>query len=110
MKVDIHAIIEMLHSDPAGISMKFGIPLRTVYGWCKGNRTPPDYLINMMLNIILLEKRISSNIKLMDNSINVLRGGLTDGNSKEGLEVGMGSNIEGITEACKESKSENGKT
>ena len=86
MKVDIHAIIEMLHSDPAGISMKFGIPLRTVYGWCKGNRTPPDYLINMMLNIILLERRSKLN-----------------GNAEEGLENGMGSNIKGIKEAGKES-------
>lgn len=92
MKTDIHSIIELLHSDPAGISSKFGIPIRTVYGWCKGNRTPPDYLICMMLNIILLERRLGH------------------GNSEEGLEVRMGSNIEGIKEACKESESENGKT
>ena len=85
MKVDIHAIIEMLHSDPAGISMKFGIPLRTVYGWCKGNRTPPDYLINMMLNIILLERRSNN------------------GNSKERLEGGMGENSKGLPETGKKS-------
>ena len=60
MQVDIHAIIEMLNTDPAGISTKFGVPLRTVYGWCNGNRTPPDYVINMMLNIILLERRIKN--------------------------------------------------
>ena len=85
MQVDIHSIIELLHSDPAGVSMKFGIPLRTVYGWCKGNRTPPDYVIAMMLNIILLERRI------------------TDGNSKERLEGRMGSSPEGIKEVSKES-------
>lgn len=85
MQTDIHSIIELLHSDPAGVSMKFGIPLRTVYGWCKGNRTPPDYVIAMMLNIILLERR------------------MTNGNSKEGLGKGMGSNIENIKDIGKES-------
>ena len=78
MKVDIHAIIDMLRTDPAGISMKFGIPLSTVYGWCNGNRTPPAYVINMMLNIILLERRMKN------------------GNEKEGLVSGMAFNIEGI--------------
>ena len=85
MQTDIHSIIELLHSDPAGVSMKFGIPLRTVYGWCKGNRTPPDYVIAMMLNIILLERR------------------MTNGDSKERLEGGMGSSPEGIKEVSKES-------
>lgn len=60
MKADIHTIIDMLHSDPSGISIKFGIPLRTVYAWCSGARRPPEYLITMMLNIILLERRISN--------------------------------------------------
>ena len=83
----IHEIIDMLHSDPAGISLKFGIPLRTVYNWCSGTRTPPDYTINMMLNIILLERR------------------LNNGYAKEGLEEGMGGHTEGIQEACKKSKS-----
>ena len=73
MKTDIHAIIEMLHSDPMGISVKFGIPLRTVYGWCNGSRTPPDYVLCMMLTIILLERRLSKN-----------------GNSEERLEERMG--------------------
>lgn len=56
----IHDIIEMLHSDPAGISTKFGIPIRTVYSWCSGERTPADYVICMMLNIILLERRLNN--------------------------------------------------
>ena len=58
MKTDIHTIIEELHSDPSGVALKFGIPLRTVYSWCSGARKPPDYLICMMLNIILLERRL----------------------------------------------------
>ncbi len=93
MKTDIHAIIEMLQTDPMGISTKFGVPLRTVYGWCKGNRTPPDYVINMMLNIILLERRSKIN-----------------GNEEKELGSGMAGNIKGIKEVSKESKSEISKT
>lgn len=75
MKTDIHTIIDMLHSDPSGVSTKFGIPLRTVYAWCSGARRPPDYLITMMLNIILLERRSSN------------------GNEAKELEEGMGADI-----------------
>lgn len=60
MKTDIHTIIEMMHSDPAGVSSKFGIPLRTVYAWCSGERKPSDYVLCMMLNIILLERRLKN--------------------------------------------------
>jgi hypothetical protein len=86
MEKDIHAIIDMLHSDPAGISLKFGIPLRTIYGWCNGNRKPPEYVIMMMLNIILLERRLANY-----------------GNEKEGLEGRMGGSTEGIQEAGQKS-------
>ena len=58
MKADIHTIIEMIKGDPRAISLKFGIPLPTVYNWCSGMRQPPDYVICMMMNIILLERRI----------------------------------------------------
>ena len=61
MKTDIHTIIEMMHSDPAGVSTKFGIPFRTVYAWCSGARKPADYVLCMMLNIILLERRLNNN-------------------------------------------------
>ena len=55
MTITIHDIIDILHTDPAGISKKFGIPLPTVYGWCNGNRQPPAYVIGMMYTIIKLE-------------------------------------------------------
>lgn len=92
MQTDIHSIMETLKTDPAGISMKFGIPLRTVYGWSKGNRTPPDYVIAMMLNIILLERRSNN------------------GNSKEGLGSGMEGRSEAVKDSCKKSESTNGET
>lgn len=86
----IHDIIDIMHSDPAGISTKFGIPIRTVYHWCAGTRKPPEYLICMMLNILLLERR------------------LAHGNEREGLEGGMGADIGKIKETGQESKPENG--
>lgn len=89
MKLDIHAIIDLLKSDPSGISSKFGIPLRTVYGWCNGNRTPPEYVLMMMLNIILLERRLK-----------------IYGNEKEELEIDLGAGSSEGKEACKKSKSE----
>lgn len=70
----IHDIIDLLRSDPQGVSLKFGIPIRTVYSWCEGKRTPPDYVIMMMLNIILLERRLK-----------------VYGNEKEGLETNLGA-------------------
>ena len=81
----IHDIIDMMHCDVDGISSKFGIPLRTVYGWCNGSRRPADYLITMMLTIILLERR------------------LNDGNSKKELEGRMGEGQCGIKEAGQKS-------
>lgn len=57
MQIDIHEIIDVMRSDPKGISEKFNIPLRTVYGWCNGSRTPPDYIIKMMNYILILERR-----------------------------------------------------
>lgn len=78
---NIHDVIDLLETDPAGISLKFGIPLRTVYSWCSGERQPPDYLIMMMLQVILLERRLA-----------------IYGNTEEGLEKGMGA------DSCKGSK------
>lgn len=30
------------------LSKRFGLPLRTVQNWAEGTRTPPDYLVRMM--------------------------------------------------------------
>ena len=71
---NIHDVIDLLKTDPQGISLKFGIPLRTVYSWCSGERQPPEYLIVMMLQIILYERRLA-----------------IYGNTKEELAEGMGN-------------------
>lgn len=91
MKLTIHDIIEQMKSDPMGVSIKFGIPLRTVYGWCNGTRKPPEYVLMMMLNILFLEGRLKIN-----------------GNSEEGLAEGMEGDSGRIKETGKKSKSENG--
>ena len=51
--MNIQDIIDAMRSDPAGISAKYGIPLRTVYGWCNGSRKPPVYVLTMMSDIII---------------------------------------------------------
>lgn len=86
MKKNIHDVIEFMKSGPQGISLKFGIPLRTVYSWCSGERQPPDYLICMMLYILFLERRLATN-----------------GNTEEELAEGMGTNSSKIKKACKKS-------
>ena len=85
MQITIHDIIDHLHSDPKGISDKFGIPLPTVYSWCNNSRKPPVYVLGMMRYIIALEK------------------GVYNGNEEEGLEVRMGSDSKGEQEAGQES-------
>ena len=89
MQITIHDIIDYLHSDPAGVSKKFGIPLPTVYSWYNSSRKPPKYVIVMMLWIIELQKELERR----DNN----------GNEKEGLEVRMGSYSKGKQEAGQES-------
>lgn len=37
------------------LAKRFGIPLRTVQDWHAERRTPPDYVVNMMVE--LLEKK-----------------------------------------------------
>ena len=39
------------------LSKWFEIPLRTVQDWYSGRRTPPDYVVNMMVRIIELETK-----------------------------------------------------
>lgn len=40
----------------AGLSRRFGIPLRTVQDWYSERRTPPDYVVRMMDELLKLEK------------------------------------------------------
>ena len=85
-ELTIHNIIDAMHTDPAGISARYGIPIRTVWSWCRGERKPPVYVLVMMSDIITLERMVRAN-----------------GNFKEGLEVNMGADSGREQEAGKES-------
>ena len=56
--MNIHDVIDAMRSDPQGISAKYGIPIQTVYNWCRGSRKPPEYVLVMMSDIIILERRL----------------------------------------------------
>ena len=83
---NIKDIMKAYKLDAADISTKFGIPLRTVYSWIEDTRKPPEYVITMMLNIILLERKIKSY-----------------GYTEERLEKGMGRNRKTVSKAGKKS-------
>lgn len=34
------------------LARRFGIPLRTVQAWHTGERTPPDYVVNMISDLL----------------------------------------------------------
>lgn len=34
------------------LSRRYGIPLRTVQDWHAGRRTPPDYVVNMLSELL----------------------------------------------------------
>lgn len=50
----IKDICEMYQLSQTALAKRFGIPLRTVQDWHAGRRVPPEYVVNMMDE--LLEK------------------------------------------------------
>lgn len=34
------------------LSKKYGIPIRTVQDWYAGRRTPPSYVVNMLIDLL----------------------------------------------------------
>ena len=48
----IREICELYHLSQTELAKRFGIPLRTIQNWHGGQRNPPDYVINMMLEIL----------------------------------------------------------
>lgn len=82
---NIKDVMKMIKGDPMSTSEKFGIPLRTIYSWLEGTRKPPEYVITMMLNIILLERKIKNY------------------DQKERLESGMGKKGSTVKKAGKKS-------
>ena len=48
----IKEICEKYNLSQTGLSKRFGIPLRTVQNWAGGQREAPDYVVNMMIEIL----------------------------------------------------------
>ena len=48
----IKEICEQYGLSQTALAKRFGIPLRTVQDWHAGRRTPPDYVVGMMVEIL----------------------------------------------------------
>ena len=57
----IKEICEEYHFNQTELSKRFEIPLRTVQDWHAGRRTPPDYVISMMIEILEFKKKDTEN-------------------------------------------------
>lgn len=57
----VKEICERYKLSQTALSKRFHIPLRTVQAWCLGERTAPDYVVGMMVEI--LEKADTSEPK-----------------------------------------------
>lgn len=53
----IKTICETYGLTQAELARRFGIPLRTVQDWHAGRRTPPDYVVNMIVKILEYEQK-----------------------------------------------------
>lgn len=52
----IKEICEKYGYSQTALAKRFGIPLRTVQDWHGERRTPPAYVVNMMLEILRKDK------------------------------------------------------
>lgn len=48
----IKEICETYDLSQTAMAKRFGIPLRTVQDWHGGRRTPPDYVVAMMVELL----------------------------------------------------------
>lgn len=51
----IRDICEKYGMAQTALAKRFGIPLRTVQDWYAGRRIPPEYVINMICELLLLD-------------------------------------------------------
>ena len=62
-KTPMRALCEQHGLTQAGLSKRFGIPLRTIEDWSTGKRKPPDYVVAMIQRVLELEQQNGSNDK-----------------------------------------------
>lgn len=55
----IREICEKSGLTQTALAKRFGIPLRTVQDWCAGRRNPPEYVTNMICELLLRDPRKS---------------------------------------------------
>lgn len=58
-KTAIAEICETYGMKQVDLARFFEIPLRTVQDWHAGRRTPPDYVINMMVRLLDIDKNMN---------------------------------------------------
>ena len=49
---EIAQICERYGLSQTALAKRFGIPLRTVQDWHAGRRTPPDYVVRMIVELL----------------------------------------------------------
>lgn len=59
---DIKKIRKELNLSQSKFGEKFGIPMRTIQEWESGRRTPPDYVLNLIIENIKLQKLLTKKI------------------------------------------------
>ena len=52
----IKEICEEYSLSQTALAKRFGVPLRTVQNWAGGQRTAPDYVINMMVELLKYDR------------------------------------------------------
>lgn len=52
----IKEICEKYGLSQTALAKRFGIPLRTIQDWHGGRRTPPDYVVAMMVELLEHDK------------------------------------------------------
>lgn len=53
---EIAQICERYSLSQTALAKRFEIPLRTVQDWHAGRRTPPDYVVRMIVELLKLDK------------------------------------------------------
>ena len=54
----IKEICERYGFNQTELGKRFDIPLRTIQDWYAGRRTPPDYVVRMMVELLEIEKTV----------------------------------------------------
>lgn len=53
----IREICEKYNLSQTALAKRFGIPLRTVQNWCTEQRIPPEYVVNMINELLSQDLR-----------------------------------------------------